>query len=156
MLNPLPGIGTEPGETSYLLVQLADELYAIPDTMVREITRWREITIVPGAPPALPGIISQRGQVLPVVDLRRLLDMEHVAPDRQTRLVITHCEEADMALRVDAVLDLHHFAAEALEPVPGTLDPQRARLLRSVARHEEQPVAVLDVPEVITLLRAGG
>jgi purine-binding chemotaxis protein CheW len=59
------------GALSLLIVQLDRERYALPSAAVREIARYRPCTPVPGAPAALPGIISQRGAILPVVDLRR-------------------------------------------------------------------------------------
>jgi purine-binding chemotaxis protein CheW len=45
----------------YLLCELASETYALAGNSVREVFRWQEPTPVPGAPPALGGIINQRG-----------------------------------------------------------------------------------------------
>ncbi|MBO9313640.1 MAG: chemotaxis protein CheW, partial [Chloroflexus sp.] len=50
--------------TGYLTMRLASEYYALPGTSVREIMRWRTPTPVPGAPPVIPGLINQRGQIL--------------------------------------------------------------------------------------------
>lgn len=143
----------EPPDLDVLLFLLADELYAIPSTSVREVVRYRVFTPVPGAPPTLPGIMSQRGLILPVVELRPLLGLESREITRATRLVIVSHSEIDMALLVESVLDLIVLPAAVVEPAPAALDPVRARLLRGVTLFEEQPVALLDLDQVIAGLR---
>jgi purine-binding chemotaxis protein CheW len=144
-----------PATLDVLLLELAGELYGIPSASVREVVRYRAYTPVPGAPPSLPGILSQRGQILPLVELRPLLGLEMASITRATRLVIISHQDIDMALLVESVLDLTALSADTVEPLPAALDPARARLLRGVARHEQQPVALLDLDELIASLRAG-
>ena len=144
-----------PAPIDVLLLWLAGELYGVPSASVREVLRYRAYTPVPGAPPALPGILSQRGAILPVVELRPLLELEIAPVTRATRLVIVAHQDVDMALLVEAVLDLAALPADTLDPLPAALDPARARFLRGVARHEQQPVALIDLDELIAGLRAG-
>jgi purine-binding chemotaxis protein CheW len=144
-----------PAVLDVLLIQLAGELYAIPSASVREVIRYRAYTSVPGAPPTLPGILSQRGTILPLVELRPLLGLEVTDITRSSRLVIVAHNDVDMALLVEAVLDLTALPADTVEPLPAALDPARARFLRGIAQHEHQPVALLDLEELIAGLRAG-
>jgi purine-binding chemotaxis protein CheW len=138
-----------------LLVQAADELYGLPGTAVRELRRWRAPTPVPGAPPVIPGIIGQRGVVLPVVDLRLALGLPAAAPGRTTRLVLIHHELADLALCVDAVLDLLALPAAAQTQPPATLDPTRARLISAVTRLDDRPLALLNLAALIAAVQEG-
>ena len=138
-----------------LLLRLAGELFGIPSASVREVVRYRAYTPVPGSPPSLPGILSQRGTILPVVELRSLLGLAMVPITRSARLVIVAHQEIDMALLVEAVLDLADLPADTLQPLPAALDPARARFLRGIAQHDQQPVALIDLDELIAGLRAG-
>ncbi|NJN67828.1 MAG: chemotaxis protein CheW [Chloroflexaceae bacterium] len=140
---------------SYLLVRVSHERYTILGTDVREVTRWREPVPVPGSPPVLPGILNQRGIILPVVDLRLLLDLPVSPPERTTRYVITHRGEVDLAFLVDEVIDLVNLAAHQLEAIPDGLDSQQSRLLQSLTRLDDQPVAVLELEAVINTLQNG-
>jgi purine-binding chemotaxis protein CheW len=144
----------QPGE-DYLIVRVGAEHYAVRGDAVREVARWRPPTPVPGAPPVLPGIISQRGVVLPTVDLRLLLGLEPAEPDRASRFVIVHQEAADLALMVDAALDLCHLITGDLARSPAGLDPQRARLLGAVARHDGRPLLLIDLAALIAILQEG-
>ncbi len=134
-----------------LVVRAADELFALPGAAVREVTRWRAPTPVPGAPAVIAGIISQRGIVIPVVDLRLMLGLPAVAPDRATRLVVAHHEATDLALLVDAVIDLAPLPA-ILDAPPAGLDPARARLLSAVMRYDDRPLAVLSLAALVAAI----
>ncbi len=142
-------------ESSYLLLHLGDECYMLPGEAVREIARWRAFLPVPGAPPALPGIMSQRGQVLAVVNLHHILGLPETPNERSTRYVIVHHDEVDMALRVDAVTDMVNLGAPQFEAVPGGLDPQRARLLKAITRIDDHPAALIDLGTLVATLRSG-
>jgi len=139
----------------FLVVRAADELYGLPGASVREVMRWRAPTPVPGAPPVLPGIISQRGVVLPVVDLRLALGLPGAPPERSARLVIIQHEAGDLALFVDAVIDLVALAAAARAQPPAALDPARARLLAAVARYADHPLALLNLAALIAAVQEG-
>ena len=144
-----------PALLDVLLIQLAGEFYGLPSASVREVLRYRAYTPVPGAPPTMPGILSQRGTILPVVELRSLLGLKIADVTRATRLVVVAHADIDLALLVESVLDLAALPAETVEPLPAALDPARARFLRGLAQHDQQPVALLDLNEIIAGLRTG-
>lgn len=136
-----------------LLLRLDRELYAVPSASVREVARYRAFTPVPGAPPALPGIISQRGMILPIVEPHPLLGFAQFESTRSARLVVIIHNEIGMALVADEVLDLIALSSSTLEPVPTVLDPARARFLRGVIHDNGRPVGLIDLDELIAGLR---
>jgi purine-binding chemotaxis protein CheW len=140
----------------FLVVRAADELYGLPGAAVREVVRWRTPTPVPGAPPVIPGIVGQRGVVLPVVDLRLALGLVAAPPDRAARLVVVQHDSIDMALFVDAVLDLVALAPTECVPPPAGLDPARARLLAAVARHGDRPLAIINLAALVAAVQGEG
>lgn len=139
--------------TDYLVLRIGDEQYAVAGANVREVARWRPPTPVPGAPAVLPGIVSQRGLVLPVVDMRQLLGLPASTAERVARFVIVHYEAVEFALVVDAALDLVRLPTAELAQLPVGLDPQRARLLAAVAHYENQPLLLLDLAAIVVALR---
>jgi purine-binding chemotaxis protein CheW len=76
-------------------------------------------------------------------------------PNRATRYVILQHEDVDIALIVDAVLDLLELQPATFQPLPAALDPQRARLLHALVRLDDQPVALIDLAALIATLRMG-
>lgn len=145
---------TQEQQTStYLLFRLGDECYALPSEHVRELSRWREPTPVPGAPPVMPGIINQRGLVLPVVRLGLLLGLSDTAPDRTTRYIYAQHADIALALLIDEVIDLVPLAPATFEAVPPTLSPRHGRLFQGIARRDGNPIVLLNLAEIVAALR---
>ena len=64
------------GEEQQLVVfKLAEEEYAVSILKVQEIKRMTEITRVPHTPDYLKGVMNLRGSVLPVIDLKKRLNL---------------------------------------------------------------------------------
>jgi purine-binding chemotaxis protein CheW len=148
-----PTDNSPPASYDALLVRMNGEIYALPSQSVREVMRYRDYTPVPGAPPMLPGILNQRGTIVPIVNLYPLLGLESPPVTRATRLVIMAHNDVDLALLLEAVLDLTTIVITTIEPIPVALDPVRARFLRGVVQHDEQVIALIDLDELIATLR---
>ena len=139
--------------TTVLLLKLGGESYALPGAAVREVMRYIAPLPVPGAPVSLPGIISKRGAVLPVADLRPLLQLAVSPPGKATRLVFVQHDDVMLAMVADAVSDLVELPELALEPPPSGLEPARARLLRATIQFEGRLIALLDPEAIVATLR---
>ena len=139
-------------EQLFLLVRVGEERYAITATSVREVIRWRAPTPVPGAPPSLLGVISQRGVVLPIVDARLLIGLLANPLERGARCVLLHAEEIEIALLVDEVADLVTLDLTALQPAPAQTEVAQP-LVRGTFHYEGEPLALLDLSALITALR---
>ena len=88
----------------YLAFQLADEYYALPLGAIREILKPPAITPVPRTPGHVLGIISVRGRVTTVFDLRRKLRVAEAPHDKHTRVLLVDKGDEIMGLLVDRVL----------------------------------------------------
>ena len=101
--------------TSLLRVHLGGAVIGLPATAVREIVRAVAITPVPGAPPIIEGAVNLRGQLVPVVDVRRRLALPAKALDPDEFLVVMQHGARTLALRVDDVDDLVEIDPDAME-----------------------------------------
>src|SRR5205085_132660 len=109
---------------------LDTDLYGLDLAGVREVARPTPLTYVPGAPRAILGVISLRGQMLPIVDLRLILGMESagvvtaplgegVSSGRsRARIVVVAQGEIVAGLLVDAVTEVYEAHAP-VEPPQG-------------------------------------
>lgn len=151
-----PSETTEDAPTiDLLLVEIDNERYALPSSSVQGIVRHHPWTAVPGAPPALPGIISQRGLILPIVEMRVLLDLPEADVQRATRFVFVQHQETDMALLIDRVIDLETVPESLFVQPLDALNTRRERFVRGIAHTQDGPLGLLDLDVVITALREG-
>ncbi len=93
----------------HLLACVRGERYAFPVQAVREVARALEVTPVPGAPPAVRGVHSLRGEVLPVLELATLLGLGGGEADR---VVVVEDGGRRAGLVVDELLDVRDLPGE--------------------------------------------
>jgi purine-binding chemotaxis protein CheW len=156
LMTPSPASATTAAPQtlrSYLLIRLDQELFAVDADLVRAVTRFRPYTPVPGAPQALPGVISVHGAIVPVVELRNLLGLVLRPPSRAARLVLLNIEDNDLALYADAVDDLISIEPATVVQVPPVPDATRTAIISGVTETDGRTTALLDMRALLTILR---
>jgi len=128
------------------------EVYGIEILAIREIIKLREITEVPRAPRFLLGVVTVRGLVLPVVDLRLRLRLDASPLSRSARILVVAHKGERFGLLVDDVRGVVRFADNQIEPPPPSLAPSEAPFLAGIGRHpdgdEERMVILLSLDAV--------
>ncbi len=67
--------GTAGVEYQFVVFKLGDEEYGVPIIQVKEINRLTATTKVPRSPKFVEGIINLRGQIIPIIDLKKRFDL---------------------------------------------------------------------------------
>jgi purine-binding chemotaxis protein CheW len=86
-----------------LLLEVDGIRLALPLDSVAEILRAVAITPLPGAPPVVEGVISVRGEIVPVLNLRARLGLKSRRVSTSDRLAVAHAGSRRVAVRVDKV-----------------------------------------------------
>src|SRR5579862_7068060 len=103
--------------TEYLAFVLAGEAYAVQIAHVAEILRPPPITEVPRAPRAVLGVISVRGKLVTVVDLRRRFRLAESPIDRKSRVLLADVGDGEqIGLVVDEVQQVYRMTENEIEP----------------------------------------
>jgi twitching motility protein PilI len=92
--------------------RLAGHQMVTPRTDVREVLALPEYTRVPGAKPWLLGIANVRGDLLPLIDLNRLLGGEATPIQRGTRVLVYNADEVPAGFLVDEVAGFRRFSPQ--------------------------------------------
>jgi purine-binding chemotaxis protein CheW len=122
----------------FLVFSVGDDLMGLPLASVREILKLVPVTDVPRAPADVLGILSVRGRITTVFDLRRRLRMAPATPTRHARILLIEAKDEIMGARVDAVHHVERLREDEIEPagvvggelpdhITGIGRPKRAR-----------------------------
>lgn len=123
-------------------------LVGIETRRIQEILRPQPITPVPLAPSAVRGLMSLRGQIVVVLDLRiRLGVIGRDQPDAFH--VLVRMPEGPVSLLVDRVGDVVEVTPESFEDVPDTLQSSACQLLRGAYRLERKLLLVLNCESAV-------
>jgi purine-binding chemotaxis protein CheW len=116
--------------------RVGDEEYAIDLRRIREILQPLPITPVPRAPEYVDGVMNLRGEVIPVVDVRKRLGLTPRAGGRAKVLVVTVAGRV-LGLVVDAVSEVVRLPRSAIGPPPPLLAETGPRLFLGVCGARE-------------------
>jgi purine-binding chemotaxis protein CheW len=105
----------------------------------------QEITKVPGAPDIVEGIINLRGNVIPVVDLRRRFQLEVADRDRDNRIVVVDIGGQDIGVVVDAVTEVLRISSDSVEPPSSVITTADSVYLLGIVKLEGRLVILLDL-----------
>ena len=99
----------------YLLFHSGGLLFGIPAEHVVEIITNHTITKLPLLPYHIRGIINLRGQIIPIVDIRLLLNQPQ---EEDTCIIILDIDDTSVGILVDSVQRMLDVAQDTITSVP--------------------------------------
>lgn len=136
-------------ERELLVLWLGEDPYALPVERVREIVRLRPITPMPRVHDAVRGVLSLRGDIVQVIDLRRRLGLSSQANEgTRQRIVVLGSEDGRMTgLLVDRVSEVLRLREDTLRPPTG----RESSTVAALAPQGDRFVSVFDVDRILDL-----
>jgi purine-binding chemotaxis protein CheW len=137
-----------------LCFKVGCEEYAISIMNIKEIIKRREVTEVPRVPSFVRGILSLRGNIIPVFDMRVRLGLSGVASCEQERIVVVKRQNGFCGVLVDEVVQVVRIAEAGIEPPPVVLEGVDRDFVRGIGRVAGRMLILLDMERVldVTLL----
>ena len=83
-----PFIGAAATTTQYIEVAASGGRYAVEMARVRQLLRWEVAVEIPRSSRAVRGAVNVRGQIVPVIDLRRAMGLEDIDYGRRGVVVL--------------------------------------------------------------------
>lgn len=145
--------GEDAGDTlvEYLAFRLGKEEYAVKVEHVREIIRLQKITDVPRAPGFVKGIISLRGVIIPVFDIKKRLGFEDSEGTRATRIVVVSEDGMPQGMIVDKVTGVVRFPEKGIEPPPAVIGGVEAEYIHGVGRLGDRLLILFNTGRVLAM-----
>lgn len=135
-----------------LAFKLSNEEYVLDINRIKEIIRPVEITRVPRVPSYIKGIISLRGVIVPVYNLKNRLGLSEAnefSNDSQKRILIVNFDEELIGIIVDAVTGVVKINEDIIEPTPQIIKGVDAEYLKGVARTNNRLLILLNLDRVL-------
>jgi purine-binding chemotaxis protein CheW len=123
-LGPADNGGTH-ADVEALLFEVSAQRYALPLCDVIEVVRAVAIRSLPKSPAITLGIIDVRGEIVPVLDVRRRFGLAHKPLDPSDHFLLGQAGPRRVALHVDRVVGiapLNVLPLTAVDNLPDTLE----------------------------------
>lgn len=128
---------------------LLGEVFGLPILDVREIIRMTDITPVPQAPGFVEGVINLRGQILPVVDLRKRFGIQAREVDESTRVIVVELTNSAVGLIVDSVSEVLRIPADVVAPPPSLVAGSiGSEYIKGIGHYDERMIILIEMRKV--------
>ena len=134
----------------FVIFNISNEEFAIDIKKVKEIIRVKKSTRIPQAPSFIQGVINLRGDVIPVVDLRKRFGLDATEITNETRTVIVEIRDDLLGLIVDAVTEVLRIDEEEIEPPPNNIAGLKAEYISGVGKVDERLLIILNIEKLLT------
>lgn len=122
--------------------------YAVDIQRVREIVRPLPSLSLPHVPDEIVGVVDHRGNVVPVIDLRRRFGVAATGRERDARWIIVNRGDRLLGLAVDRVSEVFGAEDSSARDLPQIGAGDKARGIKAAYFHGGRLVFVLDVDEL--------
>ncbi|MDD2542097.1 MAG: chemotaxis protein CheW [Desulfuromonadaceae bacterium] len=132
----------------FLCFRVSDEIYGINIMDIKEIIKPREVTEVPHAPSFVSGVLSLRGIIIPIIDIRVRLGLAHKVTTGKERIIVIKNNSSFSGLLVDEVTQVVQVQPDTVEAAPAVLDGIDRDFVSGLGHSDGQLIIILNLENI--------
>ena len=134
----------------FVIFELENEEYGIDILRVKEIKEMMNITRVPKAASYVCGVINLRGEVIPVVDLRRKFNLTEGERNSNTRIIIVSIDDITVGMIVDTSSEVIEIGSQDIEDAPDGVGNVDQGYIYGIGKINKRLIILLDIVKIVT------
>lgn len=146
-INAAPSGGTEIAKALTFII--GDRIYGVDISYLTEIIGIPHITVIPGIPSYIKGVINVRSKVVPVIDIRSRFDLPEKEYDDKTCTVIINYLDIQVGIIVDQVQEVLSVKAENKAEIPALERVNNNKFIEYILEINDSIKMILDVKKLI-------
>ena len=135
-------------EVQMLTFSLDDVMYGVDVSQVREVKNFEGVTPIPYAPEYVKGVTNLRGEVIPVIDLRKRFGMAVSTKNESSNIMIIVQDKHPVGIMVDAVMEVLTLPKKNIEADSDSLIVDKSEVVLGVAKHDKSLIILLDLLKI--------
>ncbi len=137
-------------ETQLVVFIMENEEFACSINNVREVLKMVRVTPLPRSLDFVEGVINMRGEVIPVIDLRRRFGLPDAERTADSRIIIVEVGELMVGLIVDSVSEVTSLPNEQIQEAPSQVAGGKTDLIKGVGKIDDRMLIILDLDRILT------
>jgi purine-binding chemotaxis protein CheW len=133
----------------FLSFKIADEDYAIEIKYIIEIIGIQRITKVPNISDFIKGIINLRGNIIPVVDVRKRFNLNEIDYNDRTCIIVVRLSNTSIGLIVDEVQEVVNIMEDHIAPPPPTNKGTHSKFIQGIGRIGKSVKILLNINRLL-------
>ncbi|MGB9840671.1 chemotaxis protein CheW [Thermovenabulum sp.] len=127
----------------YVVFKLGDEEYGIDILQVKTIEKVLPITRIPRAPHYVKGVINLRGEIIPVIDLKKKFDLKEEELTPEARIIIVSVADVTIGMIVDSATEVIQLPQDSIEPANSIKVGINSDFIEGVGKLEDDRLLII-------------
>lgn len=122
--------------------------FGIDITRIVEILKRQKVFQLPNLPDFVAGVINLRGEVIPVIDLRRRFGVEDIRG--KERIVVIRFGREKIGLSVDDIKEIINLDPSEISSPPSIFRGLKTEYMNGIGRRNERIIVILNLDSILT------
>lgn len=132
-----------------LIFTLCSEDYGLDIACVQEVIRVQKIFPIPEAADFVHGVMTFRGKVVTLIDLRKKMGLAAKPISSEDRIIIARVKDHPVGIVVDAVLGVFDIEPSSISNPDDSL--RNATYLKGIAKRGSQLIMMMDLDSLFSV-----
>ena len=138
-------------ENQYVVFKLGKEEFGIDIMNVKEIIPYQESVHVPNTPEFIEGVTNYRGNVIPVINLKRRFKIDAGEITKETRIIVINIDEKEIGFIVDEASQTLRLDDNQIDPTPDIISEVDRRYIIGVGKvNGDRLLILIDLKKILT------
>ena len=134
----------------YIVVQIGNEKYGIDIGFIDNIVRMQKITRVPKAQSYFKGVINLRGEIVPVMSIRKKMGLTDDVITDASRIIILKIEEkGSLGIVVDQVREVITLNTNEIDKSGTNTRNAKDSFINGIGKHGEELISLFEINAIV-------
>ncbi len=134
----------------FVIFTLDEEEYGFDVLKILEIMRLENLIYVPHSKDYFMGMVDVRGKVIPVIDLKKKLQIHQENSNKPDKLIIVEVQNKRIALAVDNVLSVVDFSSEEIDLGPPAVKSFHTKYILGIGKKQDKFIILINLSNLFT------
>ncbi len=126
-------------------IKFSDHEYAIDIGIVEMIVEKTKITPVPNSKDFIRGVMNLRGRIVPVIDLKKILNI-HLEDVNESDVIVTRVDETEIGFLVDGVTEVMWVNPSDLN---SSIKVEESKYFKGIIQKKDRILVLIDVSKFV-------
>lgn len=136
-------------ELQVVVLNVGGEEFGVSIMNVHEIIRMVPVTKLPNSSRFVEGVINLRGNVIPIVDLRKRFGSSQIEQGEECRIVVVNPNDQVVGVIVDGVSEVLKIPNSEIDPPP-TVVTNGTDFITGIGKVGERLLIILDINKLFS------
>jgi len=142
-------------DRQFLVFRIDNQEYGVDIQKVTTIIeKDMSIARVPKTPDFIKGVINLRGEIIPVMSIRKRFNFPEVEDTEETRIVVLKTDEIIIGIIVDAVAEVVRLSDDAIENITTLSNDVVMDYISGVGKINDRIVTIINIEKLIDITQA--